>query len=520
VTNYDQLITPMETTKLDIGHTVGNMAQNYTLEEYIGSGKSSTIFLARKGPQSPHSDWQRLRSDSDVYAVTAVTDTQRRLRSDSDVYAVTAVTDTSNRVAVKVFHRATRDRFADEFRNMQLVGDHPCCMRCDDVFAMVLVGGGVKGCPVANTYSCMVMKYMGVSLSKFIEYFSLISRWEVMRSATAKKIALSILRGLAHMHSVGIVHTDIKPCNVLVGVTPADLISLLHGDITRDQLHEKVSAVIIDFDGACKAKEMYPEMGTTGYRAPELLVDYKLGPACDIWGAFATIFESVVGCPLVDIRMRDTFYGEQLEEIVNDFLESRRSKDISMDSDKSGESGEPGESINIVIDGGCEPTKEHMDTANVAVTTTATIVATTDTIDTTKEQQRQYEIDKVMNLLKPKIRGGKKSSSRYTGKKTNDAIDDEEEVDNQIVFSILYLVLGVPPKKFIKQAKRYYTSSCKIKIGDISPMSISQFTDSCFRFQTEDRLAAFAEFMSRGLTYLPQDRITAAVAMELPWLKF
>ena len=90
-----------------------------------------------------------------------------------------------------------------------------------------------------------------------------------------KDCLTQITEGVGHLHSLKLVHRDIKPQNVLVKSVKTN----------RPVSRPKLSFVISDF-GLCKPLEEGPESafaptanhtaaGTTGWRAPELLVNYS-----------------------------------------------------------------------------------------------------------------------------------------------------------------------------------------------------------------------------------------------------
>jgi serine/threonine protein kinase len=94
-------------------------------------------------------------------------------------------------------------------------------------------------------------------------------------------IIYDVLSGLAHLHSLGILHRDIKPSNILFSAPTG-------------------KATIADFGIAWSANDPYSEpadekitdVGTTCYRAPELLFGYRhYGKGLDMWA---------VGCMMAE----------------------------------------------------------------------------------------------------------------------------------------------------------------------------------------------------------------------------
>jgi hypothetical protein len=104
-----------------------------------------------------------------------------------------------------------------------------------------------------------------------------------LNDADAVETAAQVLEGLAHAHSRGIVHRDVKPSNVL----------LAEGD--------ELSARLLDFGLAQLAEEESLTAtgdvpGTLAYVPPERLVHGESGgPPADIWAVGTMLWESLAG---------------------------------------------------------------------------------------------------------------------------------------------------------------------------------------------------------------------------------
>ena len=100
--------------------------------------------------------------------------------------------------------------------------------------------------------------------------------------AIAVETASQILEGLAHAHSQGIVHRDVKPSNVLLADGPEVSVRLLDFGLARIKEAETLTA----------AGDV---PGTLAYISPERLKGASGAPAADVWGVGVLLWESLAG---------------------------------------------------------------------------------------------------------------------------------------------------------------------------------------------------------------------------------
>uniref|UniRef100_A0A3P8PXH8 Protein kinase domain-containing protein n=1 Tax=Astatotilapia calliptera TaxID=8154 RepID=A0A3P8PXH8_ASTCA len=93
-----------------------------------------------------------------------------------------------------------------------------------------------------------------------------------------------LTNALSHLGSVGIVHADLKPGNIMV--------------VNRHESPIKVK--LIDFGLACPASAVMPgdRVGTVGYCAPEVMLGLPYNEAIDMWSLGLVAVELATGLPL------------------------------------------------------------------------------------------------------------------------------------------------------------------------------------------------------------------------------
>lgn len=125
---------------------------------------------------------------------------------------------------------------------------------------------------------CLVFEYVQNNLLEVLEKSPSGLEPELIRS-----FSYQMLKGLAYMHSLGIIHRDIKPENLLVS--------------------EKKVLKICDFGFARPIKrsdeeELTDYVATRWYRPPELLVGAKYAKEIDLWAVGCILGELIDGMPM------------------------------------------------------------------------------------------------------------------------------------------------------------------------------------------------------------------------------
>lgn len=98
-----------------------------------------------------------------------------------------------------------------------------------------------------------------------------------------KSIARQLMQGLRVLHGQGLVHTDLKPENLLWNKRTKE---------TR----------LIDLGNAERRLKTGEAIATREYSPPEMLVGLPMGPAVDLWSLGCTMYELLTGEELFDPR--------------------------------------------------------------------------------------------------------------------------------------------------------------------------------------------------------------------------
>lgn len=166
----------------------------------------------------------------------------------------------------------TRTRFIQEARTMRQL-DHPNVVRISDVHA-------------DGPEYFFSMELCNESLAKRLRAHG------PMAAADVARYGIGVLRGLEHAHKAGVVHRDVKPHNMLVG---------LDGQI---KLTDFGIARILDEGQRSRITGTGDTLGTIAYMSPEQRLDARAAtPAADIFSVGATMYVLLTGRRPFDLAM-------------------------------------------------------------------------------------------------------------------------------------------------------------------------------------------------------------------------
>uniref|UniRef100_A0A3B5BAQ5 Protein kinase domain-containing protein n=1 Tax=Stegastes partitus TaxID=144197 RepID=A0A3B5BAQ5_9TELE len=99
-----------------------------------------------------------------------------------------------------------------------------------------------------------------------------------------KPVLHQMATALSHLHSMGIMHADLKPDNIMV--------------VDRHQQPLKVKLIDFGLTRPVSKVEQGDFMGTMSYCAPELLLGVPFNESIDMWSLGLTMAELAMGCEL------------------------------------------------------------------------------------------------------------------------------------------------------------------------------------------------------------------------------
>ncbi|GJE90011.1 kinase-like protein [Phanerochaete sordida] len=176
-----------------------------------------------------------------------------------------------------------------------------------DVFTVPRSGGQSHLCFAMDVYGQDVASFRRSAPQKALPVF------------TVKVIIKQVLRGVVGLHRQGIVHTDIKPDNMLLGTKmDADALdewlktlgpSAMDGEVhplpaeyRYDDPREKVKGMNVTLIDLGQAQRAGPVGSQTAkmfsafsLRAPEIILRSDFGTAIDIWAIGCIVFEMITG---------------------------------------------------------------------------------------------------------------------------------------------------------------------------------------------------------------------------------
>ncbi|QKE50233.1 cyclin-dependent kinase-like 2 [Faustovirus] len=199
------------------------------------------------------------------------------------------------KVALKIYKKAEdTDYFMNEVKmnaeiaKIERSTDHFCVAK--DWFVSINLSN--KKYP--EMIYCLVYDHYAGNLYDLIRYCRKQDR--KMSPKLIKYIANQIITSVAALHVRNIIHTDIKPENILLSHTPAEILEL------SPKTYNKLKVVLCDFGTTTPADTLFDlRVGTQIYQPPEMIVEDKYTASADVWGIGCVLYELITLHTLFDV---------------------------------------------------------------------------------------------------------------------------------------------------------------------------------------------------------------------------
>jgi serine/threonine protein kinase len=207
---------------------------------------------------------------------------------------------TQENVAIKALKSSQNDMFEDESMINRHLTNH---------FASNTKVVQFLRCFYHLDHACMVFELASHNILTFLNYFDdpLVN----VPLNLIRKIVRDTLEGLAFMHSHGVIHTDLKPENVLAsrplfpyGPFPGDETASVFDPVDDDP--NTIDFKLGDIGNSCFVG--FPTnalIQTRQYRSPEVLLGLPYDTPADIWSLACMTFEFATGGHLFDPELDD-----------------------------------------------------------------------------------------------------------------------------------------------------------------------------------------------------------------------
>ncbi|CAM9536060.1 unnamed protein product [Discosporangium mesarthrocarpum] len=153
-------------------------------------------------------------------------------------------------------------------------------------------------------HCCLVFECLGQSLYDYLKR----NGYRGFPMRILRPIARQLLQAIEFLHSMKLIHTDLKPENVLLRSREDQTVVLSSGDSILVPVHPEIK--VIDFGGATYEADSHTSIvNTRQYRAPEVILGVGWLYPSDLWS---------VGCIVAELYLGDLLFAthDNLEHLA------------------------------------------------------------------------------------------------------------------------------------------------------------------------------------------------------------
>ncbi|CAK78470.1 unnamed protein product (macronuclear) [Paramecium tetraurelia] len=186
-------------------------------------------------------------------------------------------------------------------------------------------------------HHCVVMEILGPTLLDLIRFYE--KKNSSMSIQLGKEVTKQVLIGLIYAHEVcQIIHTDIKPENIMIELNDQQLKQLINDEEADDKkkkvklndinngetfiwnenviinVNTDLKFKLVDFGNACQTNQQFEEIQTKEYKSPESIIQAQYSTNTDVWSLACVIFEILTNDYLFNPE------GDNEEEEMEDLL--------------------------------------------------------------------------------------------------------------------------------------------------------------------------------------------------------
>ncbi|KAJ3009554.1 dual specificity protein kinase kns1, partial [Thoreauomyces humboldtii] len=143
-----------------------------------------------------------------------------------------------------------------------------------------------------RNHTCMVFPLLSQSVFDYLKENSFVPLvpWQT------GEIALQLVDAVVFMHSIKLIHTDLKPENIMIVNNKSDPVPGARRSAKPKKLLRCTEIALIDFGSAIFEDDYHSTIvSTRHYRAPEILLGSGWSYPCDIWSLGCILVEFVTG---------------------------------------------------------------------------------------------------------------------------------------------------------------------------------------------------------------------------------